>query len=625
MQERKFKHSRYINKLGLITIDFFLLTLTYVIVIWVSQRLGHQISSQNTILVPLIIIGVTLVSFVLLGVYKILLVHISFEDLLRITSIVLLKNILLALFFLIFKVINFIPWPMFFLVAPLELTLLLGPRVVVRLHKYLRAFIYRNKGIRTLIIGAGSGGSIVFKEIQENPELNYYVVGFVDDDEAKINSKLNGITVYGPIKEIKKIIKELQVKEVIIAIANLMPRRLSSLVEDLTEVNVKSKKIVVLSDVNEDKPIQLVDIKIEDLLNREPVELDSKNIKNFIKGKTVLVTGGGGSIGSELCRQIVDYEPEKLVIFDIYENTTYDIQMELKRKFYKNEKIKEPKIEVIIGSVYNRHRVKTVLQDHKPNIIFHAAAYKHVPLMEDSAVEAIRTNIIGTYNVATLADDYGVSKMVLVSTDKAVRPTNIMGATKRTAENIIQYQNSIAKNTSYSAVRFGNVLGSSGSVIPLFTKQIADGGPVTVTHKEITRYFMTIPEAVSLILLSGVFAKDGEIFVLDMGESVKILDLAERMIRLMGYQPYKDIEIEFTGLRPGEKLYEEMLIDSNLDSHKPTPNSKIFIENEEFLSFAELKIDKIISTLDNLSNEEAKNLVKDIIDTYKENHEVNGE
>lgn len=624
MKDKKFIQPRHLNKLALVMIDFVLLALTYVIVIWVSQRLGHNISSQNSIVVPLAIIAVTLATFIFLGIYKILLIHISFEDLLRLTSIVFFKNIILALFFLIFKDIKFVPWPVFFLIAPLELSLLIAPRIVVRMHKYLRAFIYRNKGIRTLIIGAGSGGTIVFKEIQENPELNYYVVGFVDDDEAKINSKLNGVKIYGPISEITNIIKKLKVKEVIIAIANLKPRRLSSLVEDLTEVNVKSKKIVVLSDVNEDKPIQLVDIKIEDLLNRIPVELDNKEIENFIKNKTVLVTGGGGSIGSELCRQIIDHQPQKLIIFDIYENTTYDIQMELKRKFYKNTKIKEPKIEVIIGSVYNKARVKSVLEEHRPEIIFHAAAYKHVPLMEDSAVEAIRTNILGTYNVATLADEYSVEKMVLVSTDKAVRPTNIMGATKRTAENIIQYQNSIAKHTSYSAVRFGNVLGSSGSVIPLFTKQIADGGPLTVTHKDITRYFMTIPESVSLILLSGVFAKDGEIFVLDMGESVKILDLAERMIRLMGYQPYKDIEIEFTGLRPGEKLYEEILIDPNLDSHKPTPNSKIFIESESFLTFEELKIDKIIKTLDNLSNEEAKDLVKEIIDTYKENNEVNG-
>lgn len=602
-------------------IDFLMMAISYLIVIWISYQLGFTVPLENSFLITLILIISSLIAFIVLRLNKIILMHIGLRDVFNIGVFTITKNFLLMLFFLIFKNINYLPWQMFILLTPLEFILIMIPRGTIRISKLIKRYFNAKDGkAKTLIIGAGSGGAIVLKEINENPTLNYHVVGFVDDDENKINSSLNGIKVYGPISNIIEIIKELEVKRVIIAIAHLPPKTLSKLVKQLTEIEVKSQKIVVLSDLTEEKPIEIVDIRIEDLLNREPVILDNDRLEKLIQNKVILVTGGGGSIGSELCRQIVNYEPEKLIIFDIHENTTYDIQMELQRKFYKDKTLKTPKIEIVIGSVYNENRVKRLFEQFKPNIIFHAAAYKHVPLMEDNAVEAIRTNILGTYNMARLADIYKVEKMILVSTDKAVRPTNIMGATKRTAENIVQYQNSVAKTTSYSAVRFGNVLGSSGSVIPLFTKQISDGGPVTVTHKDINRFFMTIPEAVSLILLSGSYAKGGEIFVLDMGEPVKILDLAERMIRLVGYKPYEDIEIEFIGLRPGEKLYEEILIDSDLDIHKPTPNSKIFIEKEKFLSFEQLKIEEIKKSLDTLDNESAKQLIKSVIDTYRNSH-----
>ncbi len=620
MSEKKARQLKLITKIQFIILDIFLLTLSASAYVWVINKLGQSVELNQGFVIISILVGITIMIYILFGFYRMLLLHFGFEDALRIVAVIVVKNLLFAIFFQIFKNIIYVRWQVFLLGVPVEIMVIMFPRLIPRGIRYLKGFIRRPEGeINTLIVGAGSGGSIVLKEIKQNPELNYKVVGFIDDDQNKVGSNLNGIKIYGPMDNIVQIIGELDVKEVIIAIANLSPKRLSELVNELTSINVKSKKIVVLSEVSSARPIQLVDINIEDLLNRHPVELDNEGLKRFIKGNTVLVTGGGGSIGSELCRQIVLYEPEKLVIFDIYENTTYDIQMELKRKFYKDKSLKEPIIEVIIGSVYNKERLDKVFNEFKPDIVFHAAAYKHVPLMEDSPVEAIRTNVIGTYNVATLSDVHKVKKMVLVSTDKAVRPTNIMGATKRYAEHIIQYQNSIAKNTSYSAVRFGNVLGSNGSVIPLFTKQIADGGPVTVTHKEITRYFMTIPEAVSLILLSGVLASGGEIFVLDMGEPVKILDLAERMIRLAGYKPYEEIGIEFTGLRPGEKLYEEILINTNLDIHKPTENSKIFIENEEFLSFTNLQIEKIINEIDSFTADEIKGLIKKIIVTYKPN------
>lgn len=606
------------NNLILAVIDFFIMAISYFIIILISHQLGFLIPIENSFLITLILITASTAAFIFLKLNKMILTHIGLRDVFNISALIIIKNFLFMLFFLIFKNINYLPWQMFILLTPLEFILIMIPRASIRMSKFIkRQFNGKDEEAKTLIIGAGSGGAIVLKEINENPALKYRIVGFVDDDENKINSSLNGVKVYGPISNITEIIKDLKVKRVIIAIAHLSPKKLSDLVKRLTEIDVKSQKIAVLSDLSEEKPVQIVDLKIEDLLNREPVLLDNDRLGKLIKDKVVLVTGGGGSIGSELCRQIINYEPAKLIIFDIHENTTYDIQMELERKFYKDKTLKVPIIEAVIGSVYNENRVKSIFEQFKPNLIFHAAAYKHVPLMEDSAVEAIRTNIIGTYNIARLSDIYGVEKMILVSTDKAVRPTNIMGATKRTAENIIQYQNSIAKTTSYSAVRFGNVLGSSGSVIPLFTKQISDGGPVTVTHKDITRFFMTISEAVSLILLSGSYAKGGEIFVLDMGEPVKILDLAERMIRLVGYRPYEDIEIEFIGLRPGEKLYEEILIDTNLEVHKPTPNSKIFIENEAFLSFEQLKIKEIKETLDSLDNEQSKQLIKSVIATYK--------
>lgn len=620
MSDKKIKQLRFISKIQFMLLDILLLTMAASLIVWVSHLLGQSVSIGEGFLTTAILVVVSVTIYVLFGFYRILLIHFGFEDALRIVAVIFVKNIMFAVFFTFVKEITYVKWQVFLIGAPIEIMAIMFPRLIPRGTRYLKSLTRGNEGnINTLIVGAGSGGSIILKEIKQNPELNYKVVGFVDDDQSKVDSKINGIKIYGPISNIVEIIKELDVKEVIIAIANLSPKRLSDLVSKLTTVNVKSKKIEVLSELSSSRPIALVDIKIEDLLNRAPVKLDNDGLKKFIKGNTVLVTGGGGSIGSELCRQIVLYEPEKLVIFDIYENTTYDIQMELKRKFFKDKTLKEPVIEVIIGSVYNKERLNKVFDEHKPDVVFHAAAYKHVPLMEDSPVEAIRTNVIGTYNIATLSDLHKVKKMVLVSTDKAVRPTNIMGATKRYAEHIIQYQNSISKDTSYSAVRFGNVLGSNGSVIPLFSKQIADGGPVTVTHKDITRYFMTIPEAVSLILLSGVFADGGEIFVLDMGEPVKILDLAERMVRLAGYKPYEEIDIEFTGLRPGEKLFEEILIDTNLDIHKPTENSKIFIEHDEFFTYEKLQIEKLVKEIDTFTAEEIKDLIKKIIITYKPN------
>ncbi|MCI8412466.1 MAG: polysaccharide biosynthesis protein, partial [Clostridia bacterium] len=351
---------------------------------------------------------------------------------------------------------------------------------------------------------------------------------------------------------------------------------------------------------------------------RDAIHLDNKNIQSLIKGKTVLVTGGGGSIGSELCRQIMKYNPEKLVILDIYENNLYDIEIELKAEHPKG------KIEAVIASVRDKARLKEVFEEFKPTLVFHAAAHKHVPLMENNPLEAIKNNVFGTYNVVNCADEYHVEKFVLISTDKAVNPTNIMGASKRLCEMIVQAKNKVSK-TDYVAVRFGNVLGSNGSVIPLFKKQIEKGGPVTVTHKDITRFFMTIPEAVQLILQAVTYAEGGEIFVLDMGEPVKIYDLAVSLIKLLGYEPNVDIPIQITGLRPGEKLYEEILMEE--EGLQATKHNKIFVSQPMHLEMEELKeklevLDKLEYD-ENYSRSHVKEVMKEVVPTYKDPKEVN--
>ncbi len=613
------KTSKIIVKIELGLMDLFIFLSVY---FFIGGRFADLTKTENLIrfgVFSLIIAALSVVAFILAQVYRMLLKHFGFQEILRISIAVISKNLLFMIFFLIFGNLSAFAFYVYLILIPIEISLVVFPRSIPRLIRYITQEYKRQDGLRTLIIGAGSGGYIVLKEIIDNKRRNNKVVGFVDDDINKIGSKMSGIKVYGPIRNIKEIIEQTNAEEVIVAIKSLKQKSLSGIINDITECDVSVKKMQVLSEVSNGNAVTIVNVKVEDLLNREPISLDSEGISNFIKDKVILVTGGGGSIGSELCRQIVLYKPKRLVIFDIYENSTYEIQMELMRLFQREPDLK-CELDVIIGSVYNYERIESVFEKYRPNIVFHAAAYKHVPLMEDAPIESLRTNVLGTYYVTILADKYKVDKMVLVSTDKAVRPTSVMGACKRYAENIIQNQNEISNHTNYSAVRFGNVLGSNGSVIPLFKKQIEDGGPVTVTHKKIERYFMIIPEAVGLILQSAVYAKGGEIFVLDMGKPVKILDLAERMIRLSGYVPYKDIDIKITGLRPGEKLYEELLIDSNGNAHKKTDNEKIFIEHEAHLSTEELNMEYISKNINTFSNEQAIKIVKETIKTHDPNN-----
>lgn len=474
------------------------------------------------------------------------------------------------------------------------------------------------KAKNLLIIGAGMGAREIIITIKNSMRDRYNIVGIIDDNKNKLNHYILGIKVIGTRYEIPRFAKEHDVDEIFFAINKIDAVSRRKILEICQETGVKTRVLPTTEEVIDRQGAMnsLRNVQIEDLLGRDPIELDNKNIKNLIKDKTVLVTGGGGSIGSELCRQIIKYKPQNLVILDIYENTLYDIERELEADY------PTANIKAIIGSVRDKERLEEVFNKYKPNVVFHAAAHKHVPLMETSPLEAIHNNVFGTYNVVNCADKYGVEKFVLISTDKAVNPTNIMGASKRVCEMIVQTKNKTSK-TDFVAVRFGNVLGSNGSVIPLMKKQIEKGGPVTVTHKEITRYFMTIPEAVQLILQAVTYAKGGEIFVLDMGEPVKIYDLAVSLIRLMGYEPNVDIPIIITGLRPGEKLYEELLMaEEGLVS---TKHDKIFITQPMHLEEKELneKLDELgnIKYNEDYSIEKVKEVMANVVPTYHEPEE----
>lgn len=609
--------SKFLNTIKYMFFDIIMIGMTYLIAILMFLVLEIPVSSSELIFALPGIIIFKLIVFYIAGLYKMLENHIGFEDVIKITIVSMITNVAIVIFLAITKT-TFMYKSAYFFITIAEIGLLTFPRVVNRVIQYVKTNVEWKQalGKRTIIIGAGSAGEMVIKEIIRNKDLNNIPVAFVDDDVDKIGKRLNGVKIVGPVSAIRYYIDTFKAEEVIIAINNYPKESLAELIELVTEKNCRMKRLVSLSDMDNEKPT-LIDVKIEDLLNRDEIILDNEGIQDFIKDQVILVTGGGGSIGSELCRQIADLEPTHLVIFDIYENNAYDIQQELIRKFNKSKK--DLHLSVYIGSVYNKERMRSIFELVKPDVVFHAAAYKHVPLMEDSAVEAVRTNVIGTHNVSSLSNEYNVKKFVLVSSDKAVRSTNVMGATKRYAELIIQEQQAHSKITKFSAVRFGNVLGSNGSVIPLFKKQIQDGGPVTVTHPDITRYFMTIPEAVGLILQCGVYANGGEIFILDMGEPVKIKDLAEKMISLTGLKPYVDIKIEFTGLRPGEKLFEELLVDHETGDHCRTENRKIFVEKQRNVEETELELDNIQSTLETLKNNEVKEFVGKIITTYKRN------
>ena len=473
-----------------------------------------------------------------------------------------------------------------------------------------------------LIIGAGDAARDIIKTIKTKMKNEYNIVGIIDDNVNKISYLISGVKILGDRYKIIEVCKKNKVDTIFFSIANIGSKDKKEIIELCQETGAKVRILPGTQELIKGKTIiqNLRNVEIEDILGRDPISLDNKNIEELIKGKPILVTGGGGSIGSELCRQIVSYKPSKLIIFDIYENNLYSIELELKG----NKANKNVEIIPVVGSVRDVKKLDKVFKDYKPYLVFHAAAHKHVPLMEGSPLEAIKNNVFGTYNVANCAEKYGSKKFILISTDKAVNPTNIMGASKRLCEMIVQAKSKNSQ-TEFAAVRFGNVLGSNGSVLPLFKKQIEKGGPVTVTHKEITRFFMTIPEAVGLVLQAMSYAKGGEIFVLDMGEPVKIYDLAVSLIKLSGLEPNVDIPIEVTGLRPGEKLYEELLMKE--EGLQKTEHDKIFIG--ELLDITEqelqekLNILRIMTDNEDTTLAEIKEHMKNLVPTYHEPEEAN--
>ena len=481
------------------------------------------------------------------------------------------------------------------------------------LFRYISSKNTSNKKARVMVVGAGDAGSRIIEEMQTSDKSPYAPVVIIDDDPEKKARMIRGVPISGIVKDIPRLAEKFNIETIIIAIPSLNPKAKKRILGICAETVCEVKNLPYIHETMDVNNLlsQAKKINIEDLLGRDVIKLDCEKSKSLINGSVCMVTGGGGSIGSELCRQVASYSPKKLIIVDIYENNAYAIQQELKRQY---QDVLD--LEVHIASVRDLDKMDKLFNTLKPQIVFHAAAHKHVPLMETDPEEAVKNNVRGTYNCAMLAEKYNVEKFVLVSTDKAVNPTNVMGATKRCCEMVAQHFAQRGSSTDFVAVRFGNVLGSNGSVIPLFENQIASGGPVTVTHPDIIRYFMTIPEAVSLILQAGAMAYGGEIFVFDMGEPVKILSLAENLIRLHGKEPYVDIAIEFSGLRPGEKLFEELLMDE--EGLKKTENDKIFIrkqidiDSEIFIK----QLEALFNAADNNDSDLILHNLKDIVPTF---------
>ncbi len=485
-----------------------------------------------------------------------------------------------------------------------------GYRILRILNNKRTAIAGKNHRTNTMVIGAGAAGNMILKEIESSQYLNIQVKCIIDDQPGCHGKLLRGVPIVGGRDKILDAVRQYGIDEIIFAIPSASVQTKKEILDICKESGCKLRTLPgVYQLINGEVSVaKLKEVDIEDLLGREPVSINTEEVLGYVRGKVILVTGGGGSIGSELCRQIAAHDPKQLIIVDIYENNAYEIQQELLRKYPALDQV------VLIASVRNTNRMDRIFATYRPDIVYHAAAHKHVPLMEASPNEAIKNNVFGTYKTAMAADKYGAEKFVLISTDKAVNPTNIMGASKRICEMVIQMMNQRSK-TNFVAVRFGNVLGSNGSVIPLFKQQIAEGGPVTVTHPDIIRYFMTIPEAVSLVLQAGAYAKGGEIFVLDMGQPVKILDLALNLIKLSGYKPGEDIEIKFTGLRPGEKMYEELLMDE--EGLKKTDNKMIYVGRP--IEFDEKKFETQLERLsEDVKREtgDVRKTVQDIIGTY---------
>lgn len=603
------------NIILFVLLDFLVLILASTFAIWIRFDLGNVPqpflhNSYQFILIDFLII------FAIYSIFKLYTSVWKYASIIELIDIIL-ANFLFEILTYIYKLIFDISMPRsyylieFFLLVMLTCATRLGYRVARTLHI---KFENQKKNVKTMLIGAGDAGRMIIDEIYNNGDIcDSKIVCVVDDDKNKVNHYIKGLKIEGSTKDIEMLADKYRIEEIIIAIPSASKETIDKIVTECHKTGCKIKILPSIYLSMNEKTTSVISqirpLSYEDFLGRDQIIVNDNQIKESLKGKVVLVTGGGGSIGSELCRQIAKANPKTLVIFDIYENNAYDIQQELLRDFPNLD------LRTIIGSVRDYDRLERVFKQFKPELVYHAAAHKHVPLMEVSPNEAIKNNSLGTLNAVKLADKYKVKKFVLISTDKAVRPTNVMGASKRICEMIIQTYDKISKNTDYVAVRFGNVLGSNGSVIPLFLKQIEKGGPVTVTHEKMERFFMTIPEAVSLVLQAGCYAKGGEIFVLDMGKPVKIYNLAEKLIRYKGYEPNVDIPIKITGLRPGEKLYEERLMEE--EGMQTTPNKLISIGKPLDIPKSFLNdLDKLIKAAYK-NNNDIKEKIAKIVTTYK--------
>ena len=618
MKEKK-GLSRY-RKQIVFLMDLFIVNFVYFVMIyWVPIRNGTLITEIFTWIPNLTLMIVCLCGF--LWASK------SYDSLWRYAetdeyiSLIFMGGLAYVVYFLIQKILPIpkIPSVLSLCIYSMSLLLMMTARFIYR--KYRMKVTSRNQGkkVRCAIIGAGNAGVALLNEMKNNVSNHYQPVCFFDDDPEKVGKFIHGIEVKGKIDMMPLLLRNTMVTEIIFAIPSANPTRRKEILEMCSTLHCHVK---VLPDsfaaVQSENLTQNVrNVKIDDLLGRERAVFNNQEVFGFLQDKVIMVTGGGGSIGSELCRQIAKRGPKRLIVVDIYENNAYDLQQELKMEYGNKLDLK-----VEIASVRDREKVRELVGYYRPQIIFHAAAHKHVPLMEECPEEAVKNNVFGTYNVVHAADEFGVDKFVLISTDKAVNPTNVMGATKRFCEMILQSMKG-RSHTEYAAVRFGNVLGSNGSVIPLFRRQIEAGGPVTITDKRIIRYFMTIPEAAQLVLEAGAMAGSSEVFVLDMGQPVKILDLAENLIKLSGYVPYVDIDIVETGLRPGEKLYEELLMKS--DGLMKTTSSKIFIERQQEISQEEMdeKLDILHKALQAGGRENIRLAMKQVVPTYRDPEEVN--
>lgn len=617
----KSKHSARLKKITLAIIDIALFAFANCAICFLTMD-GNIIETEySQVLFKYFHFGLTSILIVcvhsLMGLYHSVWSYAGSDEIVRSFVTALIDAVVLflvdrVLFLTILEFTGSLPYYAYILDFILMFCVILAPRLGFRiLRRYMNTNILkRTAKKRIMIVGAGFMGNFIIDDLMHEEYKSGRPIIAVDDNPSKKNKRINGVKVAGTCNDIPRLAKEFDIDQIIICIPSATRERQKELINLAIQTDAEIKISPSMEEFLESggKNNKVRNVEISDLLSRPEIMLDKK-ICRYLIGKTVLVTGGGGSIGSELCKQVARYSPKTIIIFDIYENDVFELQNELKQKY--SDYID---IVVRIGSVREIDRLNDLFEEFQPDVVFHAAAHKHVPLMEDSPCEAVKNNIFGTYNVAKAANIFKVPKMVILSTDKAVNPTNVMGATKRITEQIVQYMNRKSENTRYAAVRFGNVLGSHGSVIPIFQKQIENGGPICVTHPDITRYFMTIPEAAQLVCQAGGLANGGEIFVLDMGKPVKIVDLAKNLIHLSGYTE-EEIALEFTGLRPGEKLYEELALPDEMATRQKTANKKIYVTQP--IEMDDKRFEKQLNELQNVTNKNVRTKLKEIVPNYQ--------